>query len=264
MSFFRFHTDHTAPDAKAIRDDLLRFIRQQLSALQGGEAGAFRALQLWLAPSPEQRGAYEAAVFFAAPGRLQQEVQRIADDFSIGLPGNWNLELNFCAALPEAAVPVPGHPAGLRLSSGRMPAQAPQTALIRVLVGEAERDQYLLQPDAAPVFIGRDKEVRLGNGFLRVNDISFPGDSSNDANRYVSRQHAQVRYDAGLGRFLLFADEGGLPPRNKVKVRGQDGGEPFKLQSADVPHLLCDGDQIILGHSALLEFRFTKQSESNG
>jgi hypothetical protein len=52
----------------------------------------------------------------------------------------------------------------------------------------------------------------------------------------------------------LFADEGGIPPHNKMKVRTQ-GGIPVKLQTTQIGHRLQEGDQIILGESALLEFK---------
>ncbi|HLL43902.1 MAG TPA: hypothetical protein VK369_12230, partial [Segetibacter sp.] len=59
--------------------------------------------------------------------------------------------------------------------------------------------------------------------------------------------------DAESGAFYIFADEGGVPPHNKMKVR-IEGGTPVKLQTTQVGHRLQEGDQVILGESALLEF----------
>ena len=55
---------------------------------------------------------------------------------------------------------------------------------------------------------------------------------------------------------MLFADEGGVPPRNKIKVRSSKEVNPVKLYSSRVGHRLEEGDQILLGESALLEFSY--------
>jgi hypothetical protein len=55
--------------------------------------------------------------------------------------------------------------------------------------------------------------------------------------------------------FVLYPDEGGVPPMNKIKVRTV-AGTPVKLQTTEVGHHLQEGDQIILGESALLEFTY--------
>ena len=98
--------------------------------------------------------------------------------------------------------------------------------------------------------------MQTADSFYRVNTVAFPANSSNESNRFVSRQHAHIEWDAETGAFLLFADEGGVPPRNKVKVRSADGNI-VKLQTIHFGHQLQEGDQIILGDSALLEFSYS-------
>ena len=105
------------------------------------------------------------------------------------------------------------------------------------------------------VTIGREKRVQMPDGFFRENVIAFPANSTNESNKFVSRQHAHIEWDNDSGSFLLFADEGGIPPRNKVKLRSVDG-ELDKLQTMEIGHLLKEGDQIILGDSAVLEFSY--------
>ncbi|MEJ7676505.1 MAG: hypothetical protein WKG06_01220 [Segetibacter sp.] len=70
----------------------------------------------------------------------------------------------------------------------------------------------------------------------------------------MSREHAHIQWDAEAGAFYIFADAGGIPPYNKMKVR-TEGGTPVKLQTTQFGHRLQDGDQVVLGESAVLEFR---------
>ncbi|TCJ12647.1 FHA domain-containing protein [Flaviaesturariibacter flavus] len=263
MGFFdRFKTNE-ATDAKSIREGLLYAIRSRLSAFQGNEGQGLRSLHLFLTPTPAGRAEYEAAVFFHEPGRLHQEVARIADDYNLALPAAWELKTQFCETLPEEAEPVPALAAGIWIATGSKAAPAVGAAQLRVLAGVAEQQLYPLPTDGSRVNIGRGAQAQLPDGFARINTVAFTDDATLEANRFVSRQHAHIRYDAGLGQFLLFADAGGLPPHNKTKVKGAGDAAAIKLQSAEVPHLLRHGDQIILGHSALLEF-ITGKAEAHG
>ena len=55
---------------------------------------------------------------------------------------------------------------------------------------------------------------------------------------------------------MLFADDGGVPPGNKVKVRSAIDDNPIKLNSTHIGHVLRESDQVILGESAVLEFSY--------
>lgn len=55
---------------------------------------------------------------------------------------------------------------------------------------------------------------------------------------------------------MLFADDGGVPPRNKVKIRSKTDHNPVKLTFTELGFILNEGDQIILGESAVLEFSY--------
>ena len=59
--------------------------------------------------------------------------------------------------------------------------------------------------------------------------------------------------------FFLFTDEGGIPPANKIKVKPEHGQE-IKLMTTEIGHQLKEGDQVILGESALLEFSYSANS----
>jgi hypothetical protein len=105
------------------------------------------------------------------------------------------------------------------------------------------------------IYIGRDREVQTAGGFFRMNTIAFLVKSSSDSNKYISRQHAHVEWNEESGCFFLYADEGGIPPRNKVKVQAVNGSL-IKLQTAQIGHPLKEGDQVMLGESTLLLFTY--------
>ena len=132
------------------------------------------------------------------------------------------------------------------------------TAFIRVLNGEAEKETYTITSSDKVINIGRERKVQTADGFFRENKIAFPSNSSNESNRSVSRQHAHIEWDNDAGAFIFFPDEGGVPPLNKIKVRA-DGGSPVKLQTTEIGHRLEEGDQIIIGESALLEFTYSPE-----
>jgi hypothetical protein len=53
---------------------------------------------------------------------------------------------------------------------------------------------------------------------------------------------------------MLFADEGGIPPGNKIKIRSASTENLIKLNSTHIGHRLEEGDQVILGETAVFEF----------
>jgi hypothetical protein len=203
---------------------------------------------------------YEAAVYFDTENKFKdEEVQRIADDYAIDLPHDYNLELLFVEMLPPEAVKSKDMPVALHVSTRKQPTlTALTTAYLHVVNGEAEQDVYELTEKAGRVCIGREKKVRTPEGFLRENNIAFPSTSANSSNKYISRQHAHIEWNKEAGGFFLYADEGGIPPRNKIKVQTANG-DIIRLQSTHVGHHLQEGDQIVLGESALLQFSYIEQ-----
>ena len=55
---------------------------------------------------------------------------------------------------------------------------------------------------------------------------------------------------------MLYADEGGVPPGNKVKVRSGTSETLNKLISTQIGHRLDEGDQVILGEGAVIVFTY--------
>ena len=257
LDLFKKDKEAGSEDVKTIRDKLLHFIKEQLQKVEGGEGSNIKGLHLFIACSDADKYLYESAVYFDEEDRFKnEEVQKIADDFAIDLPETWVMEILFTDAVPAEAVKMPGLDAALFIQTRKRTLIKSATAYIKVLNGEAEKEIYTITSTSGKLTIGREKKVQTSDGFFRENIIAFPANSSNESNKFVSRQHAHIEWDNDIGTFLLFADEGGIPPRNKVKLRSANG-EFEKLQTIEIGHQLREGDQIILGDSAVLEFTYS-------
>lgn len=256
LTFFK---ENQPGDVKGIRSALIQFIKEQLQKAEGGEGGNIRGMNLYLTCSDANRHLYESAVFIDEDNRFkEEEVQRIADDFAIALPDNWAFEIEFANAPPEAVQAV-NIDAALFISTRKKPiVHKEATAYVRVMNGETEKPVYTLASTDGKITIGREKKVQTADGFYRENKIAFPDSSADESNRSVSRQHAHIEWDPQCGMFCLYADEGGVPPMNKMKVRDAKGNI-IKIQTTEIGHQLQQGDQIMLGESAVLEFTYQPQ-----
>lgn len=261
LNSYKEDKENRTLDVKAVRDGLLRFIKEQLQKLEGGEGNSVRSIHLFLSPPAEEKYIYESAVYFEDGDRFKHEVQKIADDYAIDLPENWELETSFDASVPAEAIKVPRLDAAVFIQTRKRRLHKTATACLRILNGEAEKEEYNISSTSGIVNIGRERQVQTEDGFFRINHIAFPGNSQHESNRYVSRQHAHVEWDEENGVFLLFADEGGVPPKNKIKVKPLRGNV-VKLQSTAIGYPLEEGDQIVLGETALLEFRYSKKDNA--
>jgi hypothetical protein len=255
--FDLFKQESRPKDVKAIRNNILQFIKEQLQKAEGGEGGNIKGLSLYVTCAPGEKHLYEAALYADDEQRFkEEEVQRIADDYAIALPDTWTMEIVFVETAPPEAIQATDVDAALFISTKKkLKVQKNATAYLKVLNGEAEKVVYTIQSSQRKVNIGREKRAQTADGFMRENDIAFPDKSKNESNRSISRQHAHIEWDNDNNSFVLFPDEGGLPPMNKIKVREADGNI-FKLQAMEIGHHLKEGDQIVLGESALLEFTY--------
>lgn len=260
MSFFKDKTDKKPEDVKMIRENILLFIKEQLGKLEGGEGKNIKGLNLFIAADNEEKHLYESAVFYDSPERFKHEVQRIGDDYAIELPQEWNMDITFVDELPSDVMPVPDVHAGLFIRTHKNILLKSATAFIKILHGEAEKEVYTIKSTDGKITIGREKRVQGEDGFFRINTIAFPGESSHESNKFISRQHAHIKFDNESGQFYLFADENGIPPRNKIKIRTLEEDDPIKLYSTRIGYALKEGDQIMLGHSAILEFSYINET----
>ena len=260
MNFFKDKTHKKPDNVKMIRENILLFIKEQLSKLEGGEGKIIKGINIFISDNKEERHLYESAVFYNEPENFKREVQRIADDYAIELTPQWNMDISFVDELPSNVIPVPGIHAGLFIRTHKNILQVSATAYIRILNGEAEKDVYTIKASDEKITIGRERKVQGEDGFFRTNTIAFPGESSHESNKFISRQHAHIKFDNESGQFYLFADANGIPPRNKIKIRTLEADTPVKLYSTHIGYALKEGDQIMLGHSAILEFSYVNES----
>ncbi|MEO6403855.1 MAG: FHA domain-containing protein [Ferruginibacter sp.] len=248
-----------AKDVKACRNELITFIKEQLQAAEGGEGKGITGLRLYIHCIPSELYLYEAALYSDDILRFQQdEIQRIADDYDIALPNGWKFEVIY----NEENIPAQAHrsasgEAALMLVTKKNAVSAkPEQAVIIALKGVTEEDGYEISSKEKHINIGRGSHVQTADGFFRKNKIAFKEDEKINANRSVSRQHAHIEWDDKENSFILHADEGGIPPHNKMKVRTANGNI-IKLQTTEIGHKLSHGDQVILGEDAVLEFTTT-------
>ena len=262
FDLFKDNTQQRPSDVKAVRERILQFLKEQLRKAEGGEGANIKGIQVFIAPLPEEKHMYEAALYLEEGDRFKnEEVQRLADDYAIQLPEQWNMDMALVDKLPPEAIKIPGLDAALCIVTKKSLGKKTATAYIRVRLGEAEKPVYKISSSGGKICIGREARVQTSDGFYRQNDIAFPEGSENKSNRFVSRQHAHIEFDKETGNFLLFADEGGVPPRNKVKVRSASDASPIKLYSTKLGYTLKEGDQILLGDSALLEFSYSPEEK---
>lgn len=252
-----FNSNPESPqDVKGFREALIRFTKEELQKAEGGEGRNIKGLHLFVSCCDAERHIYESAIYYDEQDRLKEEIQKIADDFALDLPENWTLEISFVDTLPAEARKVSELDIALFIKTRQHLIQKSSKARIRVLNGEAEQDEYIISSGTQKINIGREKNAQGADGFFRINTIAFPGDRDNEANKYVSRQHAHISWSTDTGCFMIFADEGGVPPQNKIKIKSVDNETPMKLNSTQIGHVLREGDQVILGESAVIEFSF--------
>src|SRR5882757_2729780 len=105
MAFKLFRNKGEKPDwdVKSLRDALLRFIKEALQKIEGGEGGHIKELLLYIAASPEDKHLYEGAVYVHEKEKFRNEVQKIADDYALDLPSDWTIEVEFVDELPPEA-----------------------------------------------------------------------------------------------------------------------------------------------------------------
>jgi hypothetical protein len=256
FNLFKNDKEDRPADVKGIRYELLQFIKQELQKAEGGEGGNIKGLNLYIACPASECAVFEAAVYIDEPEIFKDEVQRIADDYAVALPENWSMEVALNQEFPPEAVKSNKLDAAFFIKTSKNFIKQTASAYIRALSGETDKPEYNLKSDGGKIQIGRDKKAQGDDGFFRTNHIAFPSDSQDESNKYVSRQHAHIEWNNDAGRFMLFADEGGVPPRNKIKIHSEKSEDIIKLSSTNIGHQLQEGDQIILGESAVLEFSY--------
>ncbi|HVW96254.1 MAG TPA: hypothetical protein VHA56_09845 [Mucilaginibacter sp.] len=250
-------------DVKTLRDSLLHFVKEQLQKSEGGEGRHIKGIHIFIDASAAEKHLYEGAVYFEDRERFREEIQRIADDFALDLPENWQLEISFSNEFPPDSIISSSIAAAIFIRTREHNIQRSGSACVRILNGEAEKPEYEISSSDGTINIGRESRVQVSDGFFRLNQIAFPGDSDNESNRYISRQHAHIEWNNEEGCFIIYADEGGVPPGNKIKIKSPGNENLIKLHSTHIGHKLNEGDQVILGQSAVFEFSYHLPAAKN-
>jgi len=251
-------------DVKRVRDILLRFIKEEFLKAEGGEGRNIKALNLFVFCTATEKQIYEAAVYLGEKDRFKDEVQRIADDYAVDIPYDWEMIINFGKDVPVEARKIDNIDVAVFIRTNDYTIQRTGSGYIRILNGEAEKEEYFIDSNDGKINIGREKKTRVDDGYFRFNHIAFPADSTHESNKFVSRQHAHIEWDNDSGSFMLYADEGGIPPRNKIKIRSPKNENLIKLISINIGHRLVEGDQVILGDSAVIEYSNHSENNQNG
>jgi len=254
FNLFKNNDKEQPTDVKALRDNILRFVKDQLQKMEG-EGGRIKGLQLFISCPAEDKHLFETALYTDEPANFKNEVQRIADDYALQLPQAWVMEVEFVNEPPVEAIKSQKAPVALFIRTKEQFIQKASTAYIRILGGKAEQDEYEIRSTDSKTNIGREKQVQVNEGYFRKNRIAFPGDAAEE-NKFISRQHAHIEWNNDIGAFMLYADEGGVPPGNKIKIRQADDDNLIKLSSTEIGHQLKEGDQVILGEGAVIEFSY--------
>ncbi|MDR3696100.1 FHA domain-containing protein [Mucilaginibacter sp.] len=264
FDLFKKNENNGPKDVKAVRDTLLRFIKQEFQKAEGGEGRNIKGINIFIGCNGTEKHIYEAAVYTEEPDRFKNEIQRIADDYALDIPEGWEMDVDFVDECPPEASKIDSLNAAIFIRTKENTIQRSAIGYLRVLNGESEKQKYQIKSSEGKINIGRGKNVQVEDGFFRLNQIAFDAESVNRSNKYVSRQHAHIEWNKDNGCFMLFADEGGVPPRNKIKVRSALIENLVKLHSVSIGHKLAEGDQVILGESAVLEFSYRSEENKNG
>jgi hypothetical protein len=264
FDLFKKNENKGGGDVKVVRDALLRFIKEELQKAEGGEGRNIKGIDIFIFSDPAEKHIYEAAVYGGENDMFKDEVQKIADDYAVDLPDNWDMTISFADECPPEAMKIATLNAAIFIRTKANTLQKSGSAYLRVLNGEAEKPEYKIDSADGKFNIGREKKAQVDEGFFRLNHIAFPADSSSDSNKFISRQHAHIEWNNDSGCFMLFADEGGIPPRNKIKIRSTANENLVKLNSVHIGHRLVEGDQVILGESAVLEFSYHSEEKEDG
>lgn len=256
FNLFKSGNQEKPTDVKGVRHGLLQFIKQELQKAEGGEGANIKGLALYLNCDPAERHLYEAAVYVDQQEKLHEEIQRISDDYALDLPPGWALTISFDEQAPKEAKVDETLKAALFVKTNINFKKQQVKAYVKALSGETAQTSYSLNSDVRKYNIGRDEKAQAEEGYFRTNQIAFPSESANQSNKYISRQHAHIEWSDTSSSFMVFADEGGIPPKNKVKVRTAKTEQITKLHSKQIGHELAEGDQIILGDSVVLEFSY--------
>jgi hypothetical protein len=262
-----FKTGLAMPSTPALRDNIIRFIVESLQPYVDEKGLSVSGLHFYIVCNdPAAEEAAQVAMYQDKPGKFKTEqLERKLLNHFIQLNEGWFFEWKPATEdrLPANCIRKDNFALIVTRQGDRPAGDHVSKALVKVLTGQAEKNEYILDPAQQLKFhIGRTGNPQLLSGKIQQNDIVFLGgdepgynELTGSPNLRVSRNHAYIVYDSRAGGWMLYPDKGGLPENgNKLKVH--TGNDRVKwLHIHGVGHRLCDGDQVELGGTAILQFR---------
>src|SRR5690606_10658591 len=148
FNLFKRNTEDQPLDVKLVRAHLLDFIKEELQKSEGGEGANIHTLKLYAAPATTEKHLFDAASYSAEPEKLKNEIQRIADNFAVNLPKDWQLEIHVQQSLPQQGIVYDSLPFELVIET--TPEFVPEvhvvktSAVLTIISGQAEEASYML------------------------------------------------------------------------------------------------------------------------
>ena len=249
------------PPASKKREEITRFIIHAMAPYVNERKTGIKAIRLYiLANSKEEETLINIALYGEKPGAFkEEELERKLSDHYINPDAGWIFEFKIVKdQVPDCMTKTATM--GLDVIKESVLATNYSKAKLIVLSGQAENEEYILDPAVKPKFkIGRGKNPVLATGMMHTNDIVFIAkeepafdEQKGNANLTVSRFHASIVFKPGQNRFYVSAESGGAASKTKLFT---ENGKMIRLEIPGALHELADGDQVELGGSVRIQFR---------
>ena len=238
-----------------IRRDILEDVRDHIEPKGGGKSlFPYNAVSVMIAANDSaQRSLYEAA--FAEENGIEEDIRELLVEAGCSVPAGFSVTVSAREDVIFASIERPfrieyskektAGPAKralqLATNSRQVETSSRPPAKLNVIRGTAEPAEFVIHSDR--VNIGRMKEV-IGDkdGLRRRNDLAFA-----ESETTVSREHAQIRYDAETSKFRLYDS---LSQRGTAVFRE---GRRFEVPKGALHGFqLRSGDEIHLGDARLV------------
>ncbi len=228
------------------REHIIESITNELKPLRGRDE--YRELEVYVL-DPKLRPLMQDEGF-------KQQLRLALDNCGLESLGSGNVKVTPSDPRQEGAFPALN--GALQLVVRKEIEELPTAKRLRLAVyggmGSMAEAEYVLDASQKQVFhIGRSRVVKQG-GPPRVNDIIIRDDEPDEAllqaNRHVSRSHADIVYRDG--RFYIKAMPGGCRAMGNAATKVYHGEKVEELADTNTLKLLCDGDLIELGKEVIL------------
>lgn len=249
------------PPAPKKREEIIRFIIHGMAPYVNERKTGIKGIRLYvLAKSKEEENLVRIALYAEKSGAFkEEELERKLSDHYINPDADWYFEFKLLTdQIPDCL--YRNETMGLDIIKESVVKTNFSKAIITILSGQAEKEEYLLDPAVKPKYkIGRGKNPVLTSGMMHTNDIAFIAkeetgfdETKGTANLTVSRFHASIIFKPELNKFYIAAEAGGVASKTKLF---SENGKMIRLEVPGALHELADNDQAELGGSVRILFK---------